>query len=85
MARRAAIAALPVLVAVIRGNASTKRFWASLLSATAIDRMAVVSGVTEVPDAGIAGVALTGFDGDKAVAAMGKTLELDGGKRVLRQ
>jgi hypothetical protein len=30
-------------------------------------------------------VALTGFDGDKAVAAMGKTLELDGGKRVLRQ
>jgi len=37
-----------------------------------------------VPNARIAGVALTGLHGYKAVVAMGKTLELDGGKRVLR-
>jgi hypothetical protein len=36
-----------------------------------------------VPNARIAGVALTGLHGYKAVAAMGKTLELDGRKRVL--
>jgi hypothetical protein len=42
--------------------------------------MAVVSGVTKVPHARIASVALTGLHGDKAIAAMGKTLELDGGK-----
>jgi hypothetical protein len=30
-------------------------------------------------------VALTGLYGYKAVAAMGETLELDGGKRVLRK
>ena len=47
--------------------------------------MAVVSGVTVVPSARIAGVALTGLHGYKAVAAVGKTLELDGGKRVLRK
>src|SRR5262249_50854278 len=47
--------------------------------------MTVVSGVTVVPNARIAGVALTGLHGYKAVAAMGKTLELDGGKRVLRK
>jgi hypothetical protein len=47
--------------------------------------MAVVSGVTVVPNARIAGVALTGVHGYKAIAAMGKTLELDGGKRVLRR
>jgi hypothetical protein len=47
--------------------------------------MAVVSGVTVVPNARIAGVALTGLHGDKAVAAMGKTLEREGGKRVLRK
>jgi hypothetical protein len=47
--------------------------------------MAVVSGVTVVPNARIAGVALTGLHGDKAVAAMGKTLEREGGKRVLRE
>jgi hypothetical protein len=47
--------------------------------------MAVVSGVTVVPNARIAGVALTGLHGYKAVATMGKTLELDGGKRVLRK
>ena len=56
---------------------------ARLLSATAIERMAVVSGVTVVPNARIAGVALTGLHGYKAIAAMGKALELDGGKRVL--
>ena len=58
---------------------------ARLLSATAIKRMAVVSGVTVVPNARIAGVALTDLHGYKAVAAMGKTLELDGGKPVLRE
>ena len=47
--------------------------------------MAVVSGVTVVPNTRIVGVALTGLYGYKAVAAMGKTLELDGGKRVLRE
>jgi hypothetical protein len=47
--------------------------------------MAVVSGVTVVPNSRIAGVALTGLHGYKAVAAMSKTLELDGGKRVLRK
>ena len=47
--------------------------------------MAVVSGVTVVPDTRIACVALTGLHGYKAVAAMGKTLERDGGKRVLRK
>lgn len=46
--------------------------------------MAVVSGAAEVPDARIVGVALT-VQGDKALAAMIKTLELDGGKCVLRQ
>jgi hypothetical protein len=54
-----------------------------LLSATAIERMAVVSGVTVVPNPRIAGVALTGVHGYKTIAAMGKTLELDGGMRVL--
>jgi hypothetical protein len=39
--------------------------------------MAVISGVTVVPNARIAGVA--------AVAAMRKTLKHDGGKRVLRK
>ena len=58
---------------------------ARLLSATAIERMAVVSGVTVVPNARIAGVALTDVHGDKTVAAMSKTLELNGGKRVLRK
>jgi len=47
--------------------------------------MAVVSGVTVVPNTRIVGVALTGLCGYKAVAAMGKTLERDGGKRVLRK
>ena len=47
--------------------------------------MAVVSRVTVVPNARIAGVALTGLYGYKAVAAMSKALELDGGKRVLRR
>ena len=47
--------------------------------------MAVVSGVTVVPNARIAGVALTGLHGYKPVAAMGKALEHDGGKRVLRK
>jgi hypothetical protein len=41
--------------------------------------------VTVMPNAGIAGVALTGLHGDKAVTTMGKTLELEGGKRVLRK
>ena len=47
--------------------------------------MAVVSGVTVVPNARITGMALTGLHGYKAVAAMGKTLELDCGKSVLRK
>ena len=47
--------------------------------------MAVVSSVTVVPNARIAGVALTGLHGYKAVATMGKTLESDGGDRVLRK
>ena len=47
--------------------------------------MAVVSGVTVVPNARIAGAALTGLHGYKAVAAMSKTLKLDCGKRVLRK
>ena len=47
--------------------------------------MAVVPGMTVVPNARIAGVALTGLHGYKAIAAMGKALELDGGKRVLRR
>jgi hypothetical protein len=47
--------------------------------------MAVVPGVTVMPKARIVGVALTSLHGYKAVAAMGKTLELDRGKRVLRK
>jgi hypothetical protein len=47
--------------------------------------MAVISGVTVVPNARIAGVALTGLHGDEAVAAVRKTLEYDGGARVLRK
>jgi hypothetical protein len=47
--------------------------------------MAVVSGMTVVPNARIVGVALTGLHSYKAVVAMGKTLELDGSKRVLRE
>jgi len=47
--------------------------------------MTVVSGVTVVPNARSAGVALTGLHGHKAVAAMGKALELDRGKRALRK
>jgi hypothetical protein len=39
--------------------------------------------VTVMPDARIACVAFTSVHGHRAVAAMGKTLELDGGKRVL--
>jgi hypothetical protein len=45
--------------------------------------MAVVSGVTVVPNARIAGVAFTGMHGYKTLAAMGKTLEHDGGNRIL--
>ena len=56
-----------------------------LLSATAIERVAVVSGVAVVPNARIAGVALTGFYGYKAVPAMGEALELDGRERALHQ
>jgi hypothetical protein len=56
-----------------------------LLSATAIERMAVVSGMTVMPNPRIAGVAFTGVHGYTTVAAMGKALELDGGKRVLRK
>jgi hypothetical protein len=41
--------------------------------------------MTVVPNTRIAGVAFTGVHGYKAVAAMGKTLELGGGKRVLRK
>ncbi len=44
--------------------------------------MAVVTGAAEVPDARIAGVALT-VHGDQALPAMSKTLQLYGGKRVL--
>jgi len=58
---------------------------AKLLSATAIERMAVVSSVTVVPNARVSGVALTGLHGYKAVVAMRKTLEHDGSKRVLRK
>ena len=47
--------------------------------------MAVVSGVTVVPNARIAGVALTSLHGYRAVAAMGKTLERNSGMRVLRE
>jgi len=47
--------------------------------------MAVVSGVTVVPNARIPGVALTGLHGYKAVAAMSKPLKHDGSKRVLRK
>ena len=61
------------------------RICEGLLSATAIGRMAVVSGMTVVPNARIAGVAFTGLHGYKAVAAMSKTLKLDGGRRVLRK
>jgi hypothetical protein len=56
-----------------------------LLSATAVERVAVVSRVTVVPNARIAGVALTGLYGYKALAAMGKTLEHDGGNRILHK
>jgi hypothetical protein len=45
--------------------------------------MAIISGVTVVPNARIAGVALTGLRGYKTVGAVCKALELDGGKRVL--
>jgi hypothetical protein len=61
------------------------RGWAKLLSATAIERTAVVPGVTVVPNARIAGVALTGMHGYKALAAMGEALELDGGNCILRK
>jgi len=47
--------------------------------------MAIVSCVTVVPNARIAGVALTGLHGYKAIATMGKPLESDGGERVLRK
>jgi hypothetical protein len=47
--------------------------------------MAVVSGVTVVPNARIGGVAFTGVQGYKALAAMGKTLEHDGSNRILRK
>ena len=47
--------------------------------------MAVISSVAVVPRTRIAGVALTGLHGYKAVAAMGKTLERDSGKRVVRK
>jgi hypothetical protein len=47
--------------------------------------MAVVSGVTVVPNARIAGVALTGMHGYKALAAMGKALEHHGGDCILRK
>src|SRR5215472_2407890 len=45
-----------------------------LLSATAIERMAVITGVT-----------FTGMHGYKTLAAMGKTLEHDGSNRILRK
>jgi hypothetical protein len=47
--------------------------------------MAIFTGMAEVPDARIGGMALARLDGDEPLAAMRKPLELDGGKRVLRQ
>jgi hypothetical protein len=41
--------------------------------------------MTIMPNARIAGVAFTGVHGHKAIAAMGKAFELDGGKGVLRK
>jgi len=58
---------------------------ARLLSAAAIECMAVISSVTVVPNARIPSVALTGLHGYKALAALGKTLELDGSKCALRK
>jgi hypothetical protein len=68
----------------VTGTFQLKWFRARLLSATAIQRMAIVSYATEVPDPRIAGVALA-VHSDKALAAMIQTLELDDGMRVLRQ
>jgi hypothetical protein len=45
--------------------------------------MAVISGVTVMPNARIAGMALAGLHSDEAVAAVRKTFEHDGGTRVL--
>src|SRR5215475_898936 len=47
--------------------------------------MAIFPGVAKVPDARMRGMALARLDGDQPFAAAGKPLELDRGKRVLRQ
>jgi hypothetical protein len=79
------LSAARIPLSLERTSVDPNRGWARLLSATAIERMAVVSGVTVVPNARIAGVAFTGMHGYKALAAMGKTLELDGGNCILRK
>ena len=56
-----------------------------LLVAAAVERMAIFPSVAKVPDARMRGMALARLDGDQPFAAAGKPLELDGGKRVLRQ
>ena len=56
-----------------------------LLVAAAVERMAIFPGVAKVPDARMRGMALARLDRDQPFAAAGKPLELDGGKRVLRQ
>jgi hypothetical protein len=47
--------------------------------------MAILAGVTKVPMARIARVALTGLGADQTFTTMRKPLELEGGKSVLRQ
>jgi hypothetical protein len=73
----------------IRGNRKDQinvaRRNTPLLAATAVERMAIFASVAKVPDARIRGMALARLDRDEPFAAADKALELDGGKRVLRQ
>lgn len=55
------------------------------LRAGAVQGVAILASVAEVPMARIGRVALAGLGADQAFRAMRKPFELDGGKRVLRQ
>ena len=58
---------------------------AALFVAAAVEPMAILTGVAKVPDARMRGMALARFDRNEPVIAVGETLELDGGRRLLRQ
>jgi hypothetical protein len=85
------IEAMPIIlprdsavIAAIRADARTKKVFRQTTFGNCRRTYGSSIRRDSVSNMRIAGVALTGLHGDGAVAAMGKTLELESGKRVLR-